>query len=190
MTPYYRNKIFKIFPFLITLALTVMACSSASPPPVQTTSEEMATPTVAQISSTSTLSPSEPVPLHSQITVDDVALSISDVLFPADEVVREGHKLNPTPDPSTHYIFVTITATCQKDPYDCPLGPVRIVDSSDEEHYPILGLEGVPCEAPSGKFHSGDTRNICLIYLVPGADAGLTLKYESFWGELAYFAIQ
>lgn len=185
-----RFKFFGAIPFLIALAFAVMACSRSSTTPIQPTLEERATPTIAQESSPPTSSPSQLIPLHSQITLDDVALSISDVLFPADEVVREGHKLNPTPEASSHYIFVTITATCEKDPYDCPLGPVRIVDSSDEEHYPILGLEGVPCEAPSGKFHSGDTRNICLIYLVPAADSGLALKYESFWGELAYFAIQ
>lgn len=189
MTSFHKSKIISAMPFLIAITLTALACSNVSPTPVQTTSEEKATSTNTKIT-TPTSSPSQLVPLHSQITVDDVALSISDVLFPADEVVREGHKLNPTPDASSHYIFVTITATCEKDPYDCPLGPARIVDSSEEDHYPILGLEGVPCEAPSGKFHSGDTRNICLIYLVPGADTGLTLKYESFWGELAYFAIQ
>lgn len=174
-----------------TLGLAVSACGGSVPTPVAPTSEAELIPTVTELASPQPSSSSEPVPIHSQITVDDVTLSVSEVLFPADEVVSQGSDLNPTPALSTRYMFVTVTAICDSQTTGaCTLGSLRLVDSTGEVHFPEIGLTGIPCEAPIGEFPSGETWDICLVFLAPEGDPGLTLKHESFFGEETFFALQ
>jgi len=136
-------------------------------------------------------SPSNPIPLGSPATIEDVTLTIFKVIFPADEVAKQGSSLNPTPPGSAHYLLVRVAQTCgAPTPGSCHLGPLRLLDSSGEVHFPNIDLTGVPCEIPLGEFPAGEAREVCLVFLAPEGDENLALRYESFFGEEAYFALR
>lgn len=176
---------------VVTIAIAILACGGARTTPTAAAVEDQSTANDSQALTTAPDSDSEPVPIHSQATVDDITFSISEVVFPADEEVRQGSDLNSTPSPSTHYMFLSITASCDSTSSgSCPLGSLRLVDSNGEEIFPVLGTAGISCESPIGTFQTGATWDICLVFIAPADDPGLLLRHESFFGEETYFALQ
>jgi hypothetical protein len=188
--PSTRFQILKSLPAWAAIAVAVLACGRSPSTPSPSVTVAPGAPSAAEPTAAESSSSSGPVPFRSEVTVDDITLAVSDVLFPADEAVAQGSSLNPTPSPSAHYLFLTVTATCHpKTTGSCPLGTLRLVDSSGQIIFPILGTTGVACESPIGTFSAGDTWEICHVYEAPAEDPGLALEYKSFFGEQTLFAL-
>ena len=191
MAPTTKVSLHKSIPSCIALAITLLACGRSTATLAPTVSEDRVPTTATEPAQSPPSSPTNPVPLGSQITLEDVTLSVTEVVLPADESVQQGSSLNPTPIAATHYLFVRVAQVCEaRSGLTCPLGPLRLVDSAGEVHFPHIDLIGVPCELHVGEFASGDSRDQCLIFLAPAGDQGILLRYESFFGQEAYFALQ
>jgi hypothetical protein len=180
------------------LAAAALACGSSERQATSPASQDAVSPSAPDTqTATADESPqpgsssSDPAPIGSETTVEHVTLSIIEVVFPADDLVRQGSELNPTPVPSTHYLFVTLSATCDLGADQaCPFGRFRLVDSDGVAHFPEISLAGVPCGFEGGEFLGGSRREPCFVFTAPQGDQGPTLKYESFFGEEVYLALQ
>lgn len=179
------------FAVLLTTLSALLACGRSTPvvvPPVSPAEPGAASPTPPPLGS----SRFQPAPAGSQIQIDDMTLSITEVVFPADGVVRQGSLLNPTPEPAMHYLFVGVAAACNRPPdSSCRLSGLEfsLVDPAGLAHNPRLLLAGVPGKFEGGEFFGGATRQGTLIFSVPGDEVDFLLKYEALFGGEAYLSL-
>lgn len=184
--------------FLTTILAAALACGRSAP---ATSSPKEASPTVvestaAPVPTESTVGTSldSPVPAGGEFVIDDIAIQLQDVVYPADDLVQSGDDLNPTPEPSEHYLVLTVHHSCQLPSGETchMLGQgIRVIDSDGEVHYPILSLQGVQTPLPSeSDILGGESTDFQLSYLVPAASDTLTLRYEWLFGEEIFFALE
>jgi len=173
------------------LAVSLLACGRAVPVVVPRSSQPTAP--VAE----ATLPPQgssrfNPAPPNMEVQIDDMSLSIADVVFPADAAVRDGSLWNPTPEPEADYIFVGIAATCDlPSESSCRLSGLEftLVDAAGMGHNPRLLIAGVPGKFEGSEFFGGATKQGYLIFVVEGEPADYLLKYEALFGGEAYLAL-
>lgn len=133
-----------------------------------------------------------PAPRNTAIQIDNMTLSITDVVFPADSLVRQGSLWNPTPEPQADYILVGVAAACNLPPESsCRLSGLEfsLVDSSGLGHNPRLLIAGVAGKFEGGEFFGGATRQGYLIFVIEGAPADHVLKYQALLGGEAYLRL-
>lgn len=171
------------------LAVSVLACGRT-------------TPVVVPVSPVAPVEPTQPPPGASRfnpapagtaIQIDDMSLSITEVVFPADAIVRDGSLWNPTPEPSSDYMLVGLAATCNLPPESsCRLSGLEfsLVDTAGVAHNPRPLIAGVPGKFEGSEFFGGATKNGYLIYVVKGDPADYILKYEALFGGEAYLQLQ
>jgi len=186
-----------LYPFLV-LALVSLACGSSTPQ-VNLPGEESNQPTVAPPPSTPTEAPkplgsarSNPAPLGAEVIIDDMAMKITEIISPANDIVMSGNQFNTIPDPGNVYIFVSISITCNKSAdSNCNIGGYEfsLIDSTGISHNAEIFIAGVSGLLASGEFYGGATKAGYLAFIVPEGDTGLILKYDSFLSE-AFFALQ
>jgi len=204
MSPSHRLR--QVFvPLLLPILVATLACGQSTPevstqPPAgteqpispsgQQPTEPPPTPTEASLGS----SRSNPAPAGSEVKIDDYVVVVTEVISPADDIVRRGNMFNTTPEPGNHYVFVNTTVTCTL-PSDqsCNLSTFEftLIDASGIAHDPGIFLTGVTGLLEDGEFFGGATKSGYLAFIVPDDDAGLILHYEAllFGGE-AFMAIQ
>lgn len=175
----------------VVLLGPLLACGRSAPVVVDQPLQGDATP------SAPTLPPPgasrfNPAPSNTAIQIDDMTLSITDVVFPADALVREGSLWNPTPEPAADYILVGIAATCNLPPESsCRLSGLEfsLVDRAGLGHNPRLLIAGVPGKFEGGEFFGGATRAGYLIFLIEGQPSDYVLRYEALFGGEAYLQL-
>lgn len=176
---------------LLAAIAALLACGRSTPvvvPPVSPPEPGPASPTPPPLGS----SRFQPAPAGSLIQIDDMTISITEVVYPADSAVREGSLLNPTPEPSMHYLFVRLSAACNRPPdSSCRLSGLEfsLVDPTGLAHNPRLLLAGVPGKFEGGEFFGGATKHGTLIFSVPGDEVDFLLKYEALFGGEAYLSL-
>jgi len=188
--------------------LPSLACGSSTPEVIPPTSEgapqagAQAEPTEAQQEPTSApptepapagSSRSSPAPVGSQVKVGDITFSVTEVVSPADDIVRQGNMFNSTPVPGSHYLFAKITATCNLSADEsCNLSGFEfsLIDSAGVVHDAEIFVAGVPGTFEAGDFFGGATKEGYLVFTAPEGDERLILKYEELFGGEAYLALQ
>ena len=175
---------------LLLLGASVLACGRTTPlvvsPAAQPTMPEPSAPPPGT-------SRFNPAATGTQVQIDNLALSITDVVFPADATVRDGSLWNPTPEPDADYVLVGIAATCIL-PSDssCRLSGLEfsLVDPDGIAHNPRLLIAGVPDKFEGSEFFGGATKRGYLIFVIEGEPADYVLKFEALFGGEAYLQLQ
>lgn len=194
-----------IWSAVLILTMSSLACGSASSPQVtlpEATSPSQDTQSVEEqptsIPPTEVPKPlgsarSNPAPLGAQVSVDNMTFMITEVIAPANDIVREGNQFNSEPEPGQQYIFVNISTTCDKGTDDtCNLFGFEfsLIDSSGITHDAELFVAGVNGLFEPGEFYGGATKTGYLVFLVPEGDESLILKYEALFVGEAFFALK
>ena len=91
-------------------ALTPDASISTAVPQATAMPEPTVTLTTAPLGSAR----SNPAPVGSAITADDIEFSVISIIRPANQQVADGNMFNETPSPSKEYMMVEIKAFCTK----------------------------------------------------------------------------
>jgi len=193
---------------LAIFAVLIAACGASKPqvtPPAATTTSGAATqaqdipatepsgPAPTEPASAAGSSISDPAPVGSEVAVDDMTISVIEVVAPADDIVGQANSSNPTPAPSTHYVMPKISVTCNlATASSCSLTGFEfsLIDSTGVGHSPEIFLTGVPGLFESGRFSGGATTEGYLPFIAPEGDQGLILIYKPVFGSGAYLALQ
>lgn len=133
-----------------------------------------------------------PAPSGTAIEIDDMTLSVTQVVFPADAIVRDGSFLNSTPEPASNYVLVELAARCNLPPdSSCRLSGLEftLVDTAGIAHNPRLWIAGVPGKFEGSEFFGGATKSGYLIYVINGDPGDYILKYEALFGGEAYLTL-
>lgn len=171
------------------LALSLLACGRSTPVVVPVSPAAPVEPTQPPLGG----SRFNPAPPGTAIQIDDLTLAITDLVFPADPLVRDGSLLNPTPESASDYLLVGLAATCNLPPdSSCRLSGLEfvLVDAAGIAHNPRLLIAGVPGKFEGSEFFGGATKSGYLIYVVEGQPADYILKYEALFGGEAYLQLQ
>lgn len=171
--------------------LSVLACGRSTPVIVSTP------PGVAPALAEPTQPPPgasrfHPAPPGTAVRIDDMTLSITEIVFPADTEVREGSLFNPTPEPAADYVLVGIAATCNLAPEaSCRLSGLEfsLVDPAGIAHNPRVLIAGVPGKFEGGEFFGGATKTGYLVFVIEGQPSDYILKYEVLFGGEAYLQL-
>ena len=124
---------------------------------------------------------SNPAPVGSEVSVNNMTFTLLEAVRPADEIVAEGNMFNPTPEEGSEYVLVRLSIRCDRGP-DATCRPAvfefSIVDSGGLVHDPSIMTSGVPGLLEFDEMFGGATKTGGLIFEVPEDDAGLVLIYE------------
>jgi predicted small lipoprotein YifL len=176
---------------LVILLASLLACGRTAPLVVPQTPLADAVP-AAPTQPPAGASRFSPAPPNTMVQIDDMSLSITEVVFPADSAVRNGSLWNPTPEPTANYIFVGLAATCNL-PVEssCRLGGLEfsLIDTAGIGHNPRLLIAGVPGKFEGSEFFGSATKQGYLIFVVDGVPADYVLKYEALFGGEAYLQL-
>ena len=174
--------------------------SQVVPPATPTTGGAAAQPQDTQAAQPSTEPPSsvgssssDPAPAGSEVGADDLSLTVTEVVAPADDNVRQANASHPTPVPLTHYVMPKISVTCNlATGSSCSLTGFEfsLLDSSGAVHSPEIFVAGLPGLFESGRFSGGTTKEGYLLFIAPEGDQGLILRYKPVFGSEAYLALQ
>jgi hypothetical protein len=122
-----------------------------------------------------------------------MTLLVKEPVIAGDDVVRNGKWFNPTPEPGSRYVLVSIAARCNRGQgQTCNLSALsfKLVDSSGVAHNPSIFLAGVPGQLEAGEFFGGAQKSGYVVFLLPEGDSALVLKYEAlFIGGEAYLSL-
>jgi len=174
---------------VVALAASLLACGRSTPVVAPALPEARVAPTQPALGA----SRLNPAPSGTAIQIDDMSLSVTEVVFPADAIVRDGSFLNPTPEPASDYVLVGLAATCNLPPdSSCRLSGLEfsLVDKAGIAHNPRLWIAGVPGKFEGSEFFGGATKSGYLIYVIDGDPGDYILKYEAFFGGEAYLTLQ
>ena len=173
----------------VALVVSVLACSRTTPVVVPGSP----VPPVEPMQPALGASRFNAAPFGTAIQIDDMSLSITEVVVPADDIVRDGSLWNPTPEPASSYMLVGLAATCDLPPEaSCRLSGLEfsLVDTAGIAHNPRLLIAGVPGKFEGSEFFGGATKSGYLIYVVNGDPGDYILKYEALLRGEAYLALQ
>jgi len=183
---------FAFISVITLLFIFILACSGSTPEvklPNQSTTQTQGQPTNSSKPIGSARS--NPAPLGSEVTIDNMAILVKEVVSPADDIVVKGNMFNSTPDPSSRYILVNILVTCKKSTDDkCNLlgFEFKVIDTSGVSH-DVEFVAGVAGEFEAGEFYGGATKSGYLPYMVPKNDNGLILIYSGLLTGEAYLSL-
>lgn len=136
---------------------------------------------------------SNPAPAGSVIIVDDMAISILDVIRPADDKVKAGNPFNSDPNEGQEYLFVTIQAECKKSPDGkCSLTPsfnTELIGDKGILYESKIMIAGVDSTLKSTEFYGGATISGDIPFIVDKGEGGFSLVYSPLFGENVYLAL-
>ncbi len=182
---------------LVTLLIN-LACGSSTPQ-VNVPSVDATQPVIAPLS-TPTEEPkplgsarSNPAPVGSEVTIDDMVIKITEFKSPTNDIVQAGNQFNTMPEAGNIYVFVNVSINCNKGTdATCNIGGYEfsVIDTAGITHDSEIFLAGVSGLFEPGEFYGGATKSGYLAFVVPEGDNGLILKYSSFLASEAYFSLQ
>ncbi len=201
-----RSSFFVLVAVLV-LTSTVLACGSSVQ--VNTPTSESASgggetsggasaPTEAMEQPTATAKAlgsarSAPAPVGSEVVVDEMAISVQDVVNPADDIIAKGNSFNSDAEAGNHYIFADLSVTCEKTSDEsCNLSGYEfsVINSSGVTHDPEIFVAGVDGMFEGGEFYGGATKTGYLTFIVPDDDTGLIMKYSAILSDEAFLSLQ
>lgn len=181
---------------VIALVLTVLACGESETvvrtptpdTPVSTTQEETTVsapeePAVIPEPTLPTLGTSRtnPAPVGSKITAEDLSITVVEVVRPADDIALSGNMFN-NPAQGKEYIMARLSLECEKGADDiCRFSSsdFKIVGNKGEITDAAWGIAGVEGDMGAGEEIFGDTTTSRVIFFeISPDDDGLIMIYE------------
>jgi hypothetical protein len=141
------------------------------------------------------LTPGDPAPPGSRVTIGDLTMWVGIVRRPADQMIEEANWLNADPGAGNEYVMIMTHVTCNKNADEvCTISAefeLSVVGSSDVTHSPEWLISGIDGMFESGNVSGGDTRSGWLIFEVGQGETNLILAYQQFFGSgRAYLAVR
>jgi hypothetical protein len=183
------------------LVLTSLACGGTTPevripegtsqpggPAATTPSEPVAT--TAPLGA----SRSNPAPAGAEVTINQMTMSVVEVVRPADAVVAAGNPFNPTPEPGNQFVLVGISIACNRSGDDtCTVNTFldfALTGSSGSVREPRI-IAGVPELSDHAEFFGGAATRGGMVFEVGEDETDLVLIYDPFLGPgQAYLAVE
>lgn len=189
---------------IFAVLATTSGCGKSSPqvaPPATPTTggstaepqDQPSTPSASEPTPSVGSSSSDPAPAGSEVGLDDMSMRITEVVAPADDIVRQANASHPTPTPLTHYVMPKISVTCNLAAgSSCSLTDFEfsLLDSAGIVHSPEIFVEGLQGLFESGRFSGGTMKEGYLLFVAPEGDQGLILRYKPVFGSEGFLALQ
>ena len=139
-------------------------------------------------------SSSSPVPRGNALPWFSLLLGVTDVIWPANDVVQAGSPNNATPQPESQYLLVGLSVECRVGDDDmCVFFKeelFQVIDESGATYNEVSDLVGIPNPFEPSDLDGGDTVEGYLAFMVPTTARDLVLIYWRYlWGE-TYFALE
>lgn len=132
-------------------------------------------------------------PAGSELHVEDMIMTVTGIIRPADGVVAAGDIFNPQPGQYQHYLFVTLETTCISPTNgNCQLSPYRFLLTGSDglikyAERMISGVDGIMEETDLSENESLTT---ILPFITSIGNSRLVLIYEAFpSGKRYYFSL-
>lgn len=186
------------FVLFLVFAMVSLACGSSSTsevkaPAVSEPENTTATNTPVVEEAPVGSSRLNPAPVGSEVTADDMAVLITEIVRPADSIVAQGNMFNSTPEAGKEYLFVKLKITCQKAASEkCSIfqGNYKLVTTSGnvvDAEWIVSGVSGM---LESNELFGGASSEGYLAFIVDKTDTSPVLMYEPFLGDPFYLKIQ
>lgn len=178
---------------MLILICSGLACGSVSDKPVVlSTPKEGNNNEILQPSVTPELGTSRfnPAPYGSEVLSDNLIISITELIRPADQLVLDGNIYNSTPEDGKEYSFIKLRIVCNRAPdQKCSFTSFdfKLVDTAgnvEENEMFTMGVENI---LEGGELFGGASEEGYLIFIVDKAELHPVLMYEPFIGESVYF---
>ncbi len=136
---------------------------------------------------------SNPAPVGSVVTADDMAFEILGSTRPADDIIMSGNMFNTEPEEGEEYILIEMKIECLKDSDDtCSISPFNFQMIGDEgitydAEWFVSGVEGI---LESEEFYGGAVVSGLLPFIVQETDGDLIFVYDPLWGDKFYMSVQ
>jgi hypothetical protein len=132
------------------------------------------------------------IPFGSDILIDQMRLSVSGAIRPADGLVSAGDMFNTQPGAYQHYIFITVQATCEaaaEQACELKLYGFKLSHSDGSLVYPLWFLSGVEDILDTPELAGGTSVQGHIPFIIGIGDSGLSLRYDAIAGEIYLFAL-
>ena len=159
---------------------------------VETVEEEVVVPEEEETKEIGTAR-SNPAPVGSVITADDMSFEILGSTRPADDIIMSGNMFNTEPEEGEEYILIEMKIECLKDSDDtCSISQFNFQLIGDEgisydAEWLVTGVEGL---LESEEFYGGAVVSGSLPFIVKLDDQDLVFVYDPFWGDEFYMQVQ
>lgn len=180
-----KKYLFIVMP-IIALVVAALACAESTPE-VKAPEEEGEQASQTEATSVPVgSSRSNPAPLGSEVTIDEMTFVIADVIRPANDIVAGGNEFNSAPEEGKEFVMVTISATCEKGGEEsCLVGPsldLSLIGSAGVVYDPEWLISGVDNQLESTEFFGGSTVSGSIFFEVQQGETDLLMRYEPFLG--------
>jgi hypothetical protein len=190
-----KSKVYVLLALLFLLLASLACGSSDSDVVVNAPNEEEAPPQQepTDLPEVGT-SRSNPAPVGSEVTTDDMAFKILSVIRPADDIIEAGNMFNTEAESDQEYVLLELQITCKKSVDDqCIISSfwnVSLVGSSGIGYDPELFVTGVDGLLESIEFYGDATVSGYIPFIIKQSDTDLILVYEPLlFGDTVYLAV-
>jgi len=176
----------KILLFVVVLMQVTLACGTNHN--VEDVQEAQPTDNPEPLGS----SLSNPAPVGSKVTADDIEFEILGITRPATYIVKAANMFNTQPGVGQEYIFVELQATCTKSSdKECSISTfkAKLVGSSGIERESEWFVSGVDGLFEDTQFYGGETINGQIPFIIDSDETDLVFIYQPQAGEPFYLAI-
>ena len=190
-----KSKVYILLALLFLLLASLACGSSDSDVVVNAPDEEEAPPQQepTDLPEVGT-SRSNPAPVGSEVTTDDMAFKILSVIRPADDIIEAGNMFNTEAESDQEYVLLELQITCKKSVDDqCIISSfwnMSLVGSSGIGYDPELFVTGVDGLLESIEFYGDATVSGYIPFIIKQSDTDLILVYEPMlFGDTVYLAV-
>jgi hypothetical protein len=169
---------------VLVLSTLLAACAADAQPAQQPT--QVITPTGMNLPAASPSA--SPVPAGVSAPVENMVLSITGIIRPADGIIAAGDIFNAQAGQYQHYILVTLVVSCRSTATQgCDISPFRFKltgsDGKDRYHERLIsGVEGLLEEAV---LKPGETITASLPFIISIGATHLVLTYTSIHNDVS-----
>jgi hypothetical protein len=135
---------------------------------------------------------SNPAPVGSVITADDMEFEILSYVRPATDIVMGGNMFNTEPESGEEYILVELEIKCMKSSDDqCSIGTynLKLIGSTGIERDAEWFVSGVDNLLEQTEFYGGASISGLLPFILNTDEVNVLLVYEPLFGDEFYLSL-
>ena len=137
---------------------------------------------------------SSPVPLGKALPWSSLLIGVTDVIWPANDVILAASPYNATPQSGSQYLLVGLSVECRVGDDDMCVffreDAFQVIDEGGETYNNFSDLVGIPTPFEPSDLEGGDTIEGYLVFMVPSTSRDLVLIYWKYFSGETYFALE
>ena len=134
----------------------------------------------------------KPVPYGYDIILENIVISLGDIVRPADELVTNGSENNPDPAAGQEYLLLKVTNQCVRMGFDncyVNFSDYQIIDSAGNGINPINTVSGIDGLYKFQEFSNASSNKGYLVFLVDQNESYQIMTYNTFFGSTVYLSL-